>query len=175
MRVSRTELALWESVKDGGWAELASYLEHYPDGTFASLAQTRLNTAGDELRDLAPATATDLNVTIDALDLAFWDAIKESRNPQELAAYLESYPEGHFAALVRARLPQPAEEHQDEIAAAEEGSAGDAIEVAFWETVRDTDDPRLLAAYLEKYPEGEFAAIALVRLEALREAEGKRS
>jgi adenylate cyclase len=47
--------------------------------------------------------------------------------------------------------------------------------VAFWETVRDTDDPRLLAAYLEKYPEGEFAAIALVRLEALREAEGKRS
>jgi hypothetical protein len=53
--------------------------------------------------------------------------------------------------------------------------AGGAIELAFWESVRDTDDPRLLAAYREKYPEGEFAAIALVRLEALREAEGKRS
>jgi hypothetical protein len=32
------ELALWDSVKDGGPDELASYLEHYPGGTFASLA-----------------------------------------------------------------------------------------------------------------------------------------
>ena len=36
------ELALWDSVKDGSPAELESYLEQYPEGTFASIAQTRL-------------------------------------------------------------------------------------------------------------------------------------
>src|SRR5271168_1773918 len=39
------ELALWDSVKDGSPAELESYLEQYPEGTFASVAQTRLDTA----------------------------------------------------------------------------------------------------------------------------------
>ena len=39
------ELAFWESVKDGSPAELASYLEQYPDGTFSSLARTRLDEA----------------------------------------------------------------------------------------------------------------------------------
>src|SRR5580704_12608218 len=29
------ELALWDSVKDGSTAELESYLERYPEGTFA--------------------------------------------------------------------------------------------------------------------------------------------
>jgi hypothetical protein len=37
------ELALWDSVKDGSPAELDSYLERYPEGTFASLARTRLD------------------------------------------------------------------------------------------------------------------------------------
>src|SRR5208282_2280348 len=32
------ELAMWESVKDGSPAELETYLEQYPDGTFAALA-----------------------------------------------------------------------------------------------------------------------------------------
>ena len=45
------ELALWESVKDGGPAELASYLEHYPQGTFASLACTRRNSGEDKAAD----------------------------------------------------------------------------------------------------------------------------
>ena len=40
------ELALWDSVKDGSPAELESSLEQYPEGTFASLAQTRVEAAG---------------------------------------------------------------------------------------------------------------------------------
>ncbi len=36
------ELALWDSVKDGSPAELETYLEQYPQGTFASLARTRM-------------------------------------------------------------------------------------------------------------------------------------
>jgi adenylate cyclase len=80
------ELALWDSVKDGGPAELESYLEHYPEGTFASLAQTRLEAAP---LSPAPAPPTAEEVAVDALDLAFWNSVKDSHRREELEAYLK--------------------------------------------------------------------------------------
>src|SRR5205814_3002152 len=91
------ELALWESVKDGTPAELESYLEQYPEGTFATLARTRLDSAAlssENSPDLAPTAAA-----ADPLDLAFWDSVKDSNRPEELGAYLEQHPNGHFANL----------------------------------------------------------------------------
>lgn len=39
-----------------------------------------------------------------ALELNFWESVKDSRSPEELRAYLEQYPNGQFAPLARARL-----------------------------------------------------------------------
>jgi hypothetical protein len=164
------ELALWESVKDGGPAELASYLEHYPEGTFASLARTRQSVVDDRAQ---PAETPESEDAPDALDLAFWDAIKDSQLLEELAAYLERHPKGHFAALARARLSQPAEGNRHDPVAAQAGALGDSMELAFWQSIRDTEDPRLLSVYLEKYPDGEFAVIAQARLETSRGGEAK--
>src|SRR5580658_9255121 len=52
--------------------------------------------------------------TEDALDAAFWEAIKDTQAPDELAAYLEKHPDGHFAALARARLARSVETADDE-------------------------------------------------------------
>jgi class 3 adenylate cyclase len=96
------ELALWDSVKDGSPAELESYLEQYPEGTFASLARTRRDAAaGSPAGAVAPAPP---DAVAEALDLAFWNSVKDSNRRDELAAYLEQHPDGHFAALARARL-----------------------------------------------------------------------
>lgn len=164
------ELALWDSVKDGSSDELASYLEHYPDGTFASLARTRQNSAEDApaAEPHAAASSSKAEVTPQALDLAFWEAIKDSDQPADFAAYLERHSEGHFAALARARLARP----EDDPGPAEH--IDDAIELAFWEGVRDAADPDLLAAYLERYPEGQFAVIAQARLHAMRGTAAER-
>jgi hypothetical protein len=43
----------------------------------------------------------------DALDLAFWDSVKDSNRREELQAYLDQHPNGHFAGLARARLSAP--------------------------------------------------------------------
>ena len=40
---------------------------------------------------------------VDALELAFWNAIKDSTNPADFQAYLEAFPEGTFAPLARVR------------------------------------------------------------------------
>ena len=98
------ELALWDSVKDGSPAELESYLEQYPEGTFASLAQTRLEAAA---LSPTPAPPTPEEVAADALDLAFWNSVKDGNRREELQAYLEQHPNGHFAGLARARLSLP--------------------------------------------------------------------
>ncbi len=95
------ELAFWESVKDGSAAELESYLEQYPHGTFAALARTRRDAAAAPGR---PAIAAVEDV-VDPLDLAFWESVKDSERPEELQAYLDQHPNGHFAGLARARLP----------------------------------------------------------------------
>jgi adenylate cyclase len=166
------ELALWESVKDGGATELDSYLEHYPEGTFASLAHTRQSAVEDEQTSSAqPTTQGELEATPDALDLAFWDAIKDSQVLEEFAAYLEQHPDGHFSALARARLSQLHDGNPSETPTRQSGTQDAAIELAFWESIRGTEDPHLMAAYLEKYPGGEFADIAKARLVTLSNEE----
>jgi len=53
------ELALWDSAKDGSPAELESYLDQYPQGTFASLARTRMEEAVQSTPGLTMPTADD--------------------------------------------------------------------------------------------------------------------
>ncbi len=50
-----------------------------------------------------PAEPEPPRVQTAALELAFWDAIKDSEDPGSYAAYLEAYPEGTFAPLARLR------------------------------------------------------------------------
>jgi len=50
-------------------------------------------------------------------------------------------------------------------------AADHQIEIAFWESIKDSKNAAELEAYLQKYPQGDFAAIAEGRLAALKEAE----
>ena len=43
-------------------------------------------------------------------------------------------------------------------------------EVTFWESVRDSEDPDEIEAYLKAYPNGEFAPLARIRLDKLKRA-----
>jgi class 3 adenylate cyclase len=93
------ELAFWESIKDSqDAAEFAAYLEKYPEGTFAALAETRRSAL---LEEAAPA---EKEPAVDAVELAYWDTMKDSDNPDMFRAYLERYPDGAFAPLAKVRL-----------------------------------------------------------------------
>jgi adenylate cyclase len=96
-------------------------------------------------------------------ELSFWETIKESKEPAEFAAYLERYPDGAFAALAEAR--------RSSLLAAPTAAAADPdvtqVELTFWDTVKDSENTEMYSAYLERYPEGAFAALAKVRLDEL--------
>jgi adenylate cyclase len=94
-----------------------------------------------------------------SVELVFWDSIKDSTRAADYEAYLTQYPQGSFVALARTRL--------DEFASASGGKRDPQdreVELAFWESVRESDNPASLRAYLEKYPQGEFKALAEIRL-----------
>jgi adenylate cyclase len=44
-----------------------------------------------------------------------------------------------------------------------------SIELTYWNTVKDSDDPAMFEAYLNKYPDGEFTELAQLRLSRLRD------
>src|ERR1035441_1292258 len=93
----------------------------------------------------------------------FWETIKDSPRIADYEAYLRQYPEGSFVALARTRL--------GEFASAAGGMRDPKdreVELSFWESVRESDNPASLQAYLEKYPDGEFKSLAEIRLNELR-------
>ena len=47
------------------------------------------------------------------------------------------------------------------------GSHEEAIEIAFWNSVKDTKKPAALKAYLQKYPQGQFASLATLKIKEL--------
>src|SRR5258708_38035693 len=86
-----------------------------------------------------------------AVEIEFWDSIKNSILASEYEAYLEQYPEGGFVALARVRLEAI---KQDSVTMRDPHDR--EIELSFWESVRESDNGKLMQAYLEKYPNGEF-------------------
>jgi hypothetical protein len=50
------------------------------------------------------AAATPVAPGADAIELAFWDSVRQSTSPADYRAYLEAFPNGRFAPLARARL-----------------------------------------------------------------------
>ncbi len=104
-----------------------------------------------------------------AVEIEFWDSIKNSIRANEYEAYLEQYPEGSFVALARVRL----EAIREDAAGMRDPHDRD-IERSFWESVRDSDNPALIQAYLQKYPNGEFSALAQIRMGELA-PEGHRA
>ena len=97
-----------------------------------------------------------------AVEIEFWDSIKNSTLATEYEAYLEQYPEGSFVALARVRL-----EAIEQDAVSMRDPHDREIELSFWESVRESDNPKLIQAYLEKYPDGEFGALARIRMDEL--------
>jgi carboxyl-terminal processing protease len=119
-----------------------------------------------------PGTAVDPQ----AMDLAFWNAVKDSKSPEDYQAYLDKFPDGVFASLAKLRL-KPADQAASRVvhASPEVGpppaqSDASAFETAFWNAAKDDQSPDSYQAYLNKYPNGRFADQARQQIAALNGA-----
>ncbi|MGE0255645.1 MAG: SUMF1/EgtB/PvdO family nonheme iron enzyme [Alphaproteobacteria bacterium] len=111
-----------------------------------------------------PAAGDDM-----AVELAFWNSIKDSQDKRLFEVYLERYPNGAFAPLARLRIesqaPQPTP--------AQPGAASAVtVELAFWNSIKDSNSKRLYEVYLDRYPTGAFVSLAKLKLEELGQGQG---
>ncbi|MEI2772312.1 MAG: caspase family protein [Candidatus Competibacter sp.] len=135
---SDRELAFWHSVKDSpNPADFRAYLDQYPEGAFAKLAQNWLA----ELEEAARR------------ELAFWNSVKDSRNPADFRVYLDQYPSGTFVKLAQNRLAELEEAARKAERQAEEERRRQAEE----ERRRQAEEER------RKREAAERAAISIVR------------
>ena len=88
-------------------AGLNLYLDVFPTGQFAGEAQAQLTLMDSGQTLLGPSFVFD-DVSAPGAgaftDLLFWERVRESTNPDDLEAYLKSYPDGLFAGLAAERL-----------------------------------------------------------------------
>ena len=152
------KLAFWASRNESGsGAVLYAYLTSYPNGPFNVLARTRRDALIAVDESAVPAKEDAL-----AVELAFWEAAKDSGSPVELEAYLERFPDGEFVELAQARL-----ESLREPATGLAGTNGEVSEgeLTFWNSIKDSGNPDMFRAYLKKYPDGTYAELAHINID----------
>ncbi|WP_136634565.1 caspase family protein [Pseudooceanicola onchidii] len=100
----------------------------------------------------------------------YWESVKDSEDPREVQSYLDLYPQGFFAPIARLRVDKLMAALQAEEDRKAEHQATVAAEAAFWNSVKDMDDPEMIRLYIEQYPEGQFRPLAEARIAQIQNA-----
>lgn len=106
------------------------------------------------------------------VELAFWDTIKSKENAAYFETYLKRYPEGQFTDLARLRI----EELNSNKAESErrQSQARNAVEIAYWQSIQNASQVALFESYLAAYPEGNYAQLARLKIELLKQEQTAR-
>ncbi len=64
----------------------------------------RAQTSGTQAAAPSAAQSSAPAAQDPAAEIAFWNSVKDARNPAEIKAYLAAFPNGTFAALARIRI-----------------------------------------------------------------------
>lgn len=95
-----------------------------------------------------------------AIELSYWDTIKNSNNPDDFKSYLDKYPDGQFASLAKSRA-------QAVRPGGGNSGSGDSMEMLYWNAIKDSRNPADFRAYVTKFPGGLFVELANSRISSL--------
>ena len=118
-----------------------------------------LGVQADNKRAADEAERTRAQAEREREERAFWEATGAAGTEQGLRRYLDSYPNGIFAAQART-----------ELAALTAANAGAQVAAA-WETAVNTNTIAGYETFLANFPQSEFAGTARARIEQLRAAQ----
>lgn len=107
-----------------------------------------------------------------AVELAFWDSIKNADEPELLETYLKQYPNGAFSSLASARLKLVLRKQKEALAPKKPDGA---VELAYWDTVKNSGRIEFYQSYLNRYPNGSYSEVAKLKIELLNEHQGTDS
>jgi hypothetical protein len=117
---------------------------------------------------------TNTRIDSSAFELSYWETIKNSNNADDFKAYLEKYPSGQFASLAKNRI-NSLDASTKPVESRTAPANNSATELAFWDSIKNSTSADDYRAYLEKYPNGDFAGLAKRRLAPLETAEKEKA
>ena len=183
------ELALWNSVKDSSNASaFEAYLRRYAQGNFSDYARVRIEElkAGSEPAPGQQQTAlvvtprpalqmTELDeemVTLKRANVREGPSVKAAKvatlnagarvaitGKVRDADWYRIEREGGAEGFIYGGLLREASKEDTATA-----PTSVAAEISFWESVKDSNNPALLEAYLDRFPAGTFASVARIKL-----------
>lgn len=104
---------------------------------------------------------------IQTADLIGWEGDTSTSNWKAFVADVREHVQRKTAQAKPAPATTPAPAMPQK---AESAAPAETIEAAFWMSIQDGDDPEEFESYLERYPEGHFAALARKRVAGLKSA-----
>ena len=113
----------------------------------------------DQTRPLPGAIPVESLGNNQAVEIEYWKSIANSDNPDLYQSYLSAFPNGTFASIARQRVQDLAGPP-----ATQGGTSQD--QAALWTSIKDSNDPALYRAFLDRYPNSLYAPLANARLEA---------
>ena len=99
-QIEQSLKAVVSEVKAASLGKQEPWMEGSIEGDFC-FAGCGLNIPPPQQESLSPGLDSN------AMEVSFWESIKNSNNPEDFRAYLEQYPNGGFVALARNRLKTP--------------------------------------------------------------------
>ena len=103
---------------------------------------------------------------IQTADLVGWEGDTTTHNWQAFIADVRE----HVARKTAAMKPAAPAPEAAPVQTASPAAGAETIEAAFWMSIQDGDDVEEFESYLERYPQGHFAALAKKRIAALTAA-----
>ena len=94
-------------------------------------------------------------------DIVFWQSIVDSEDPRDFRDYLEQFPDGQFVTLAHRRLSHAKDQPSPTLLNSDAKLQADIV---FWQSIVDSEDPRVFRDYLEQFPDGQFVTLAHRRL-----------
>lgn len=144
--------------------DLGSTKQQRPFAIIEGYRAEQLVLAVTNSASMAPGSDTPNVALVDpaAIELSYWDTIKNSNSPDDFKSYLDKYPDGQFAALAksRANFVRPPGNSGN-------STGSDSPEMTYWNAIKDSQNPSDFRAYMTKFPQGLFVELANNRIVAL--------
>jgi tetratricopeptide (TPR) repeat protein len=158
-----------ETVPKRITVDLGSTKQQKPFAIIEGYRADELVLAVTNSASMANNNSTPNIATVDpaAIELSYWETIKNSNNPDDFKAYLDKYPDGQFAALAKSRS-------QAVRPGGGSAATGDSMEMVYWNAIKDSRNPSELKAYVAKFPGGLFVELANSRIASLEAEAAER-
>jgi len=158
-----------ETVPKRITVDLGSTKQQKPFAIIEGYRADELVLAVTNSASMANNNSTPNIATVDpaAIELSYWETIKNSNNPDDFKAYLDKYPDGQFASLAKSRA-------QAVRPGGGNAATGDSMEMAYWNAIKDSRNPSDFKAYVTKFPGGLFVELANSRIASLEAEANER-